>query len=97
MSQSEKIKKKCSFGHTFYKSSACPTCPICEKIKEPSSGFLGLLSNPARNALLHYEIDSIEKLSSYSEIDILKIHGIGQASLPVLRKCLDEVGLSFKK
>ncbi|MEQ6119405.1 RNA polymerase alpha subunit C-terminal domain-containing protein [Reichenbachiella sp. MALMAid0571] len=93
----EKIKKTCKYGHTFYKSSACPTCPICEKLKEPASGFLALLSSPARNALLHYGIDTIEKLSSYTEKEILKLHGIGKASLPVFRKALEEKRLSFKR
>lgn len=56
----EKIKKTCEFGHTFYKNSDCPTCPTCEKLKEPSKGFLALLSSPARNALLHHGIDTIQ-------------------------------------
>lgn len=93
----QKIKKTCKFGHTFYKSSDCPTCPTCEKLKEPASGFLALLSSPARNALLHHGIDNIQKLSSYTEREILKIHGIGKASLPVFRKSLEEKGLSFKQ
>ncbi|MEX1011490.1 MAG: RNA polymerase alpha subunit C-terminal domain-containing protein [Balneolaceae bacterium] len=95
--ETNKIKKTCEFGHTFYKSSDCPTCPTCEKLKEPASGFLALLSNPARNALLHHGIDTIEKLSFYTEKEILKIHGIGKASLPVFRKSLEEHGLSFKQ
>lgn len=94
----EKIKKTCELGHTYYKSSDCPSCPTCEKLKrESASGFLALLSNPARNALLHQGIDTIEKLSSFSEKEILKIHGIGKASLPSFRKSLEEQGLSFKK
>lgn len=93
----QKVKRTCKFGHTFYKSGDCPTCPTCEKLKEPSTGFLALLSNPARNALLHYGIDTIQKLSSYTEKEILKIHGIGKASLPTFRKSLEEKGLSFKQ
>ena len=92
----EKIKKTCAAGHTFYKSSDCPTCPTCEKLKEPASGFLALLSNPARNALLHHGIDTIQKLSDYTEKEILKIHGIGKASLPAFRKALEEQGMAFK-
>lgn len=93
----EKMKKTCQFGHTFYKSSNCPTCPTCEKLKEPASGFLALLSSPARNALLHHNIDTVQKLSNFTEKEILKIHGIGKASLPAFRKALDEEGLNFKK
>ena len=92
----EKVKKTCKFGHTFYKSSDCPTCPTCEKLKEPASGFLALLSNPARNALLHHGIDTIQKLSNYTEKEIMKIHGIGKASLPTFKKSLEEQGLTFK-
>lgn len=93
----EKIKKTCKFGHTFYKSSDCPTCPTCEKLKEPASGFLALLSNPARNALLHQGIDTIQKLSELTEKEILKIHGIGKASLPIFRKSLADNELTFRQ
>src|SRR5690554_2854 len=92
----EKTKRTCKYGHTFYKSTDCPTCPTCEKLKKPASGFLALLSNPARNALLHQGIDTIEKLSTHTEKEILKIHGIGKASLPIFHKSLEEKGLSFK-
>lgn len=93
----QKTKRTCEYGHTFYKSTDCPTCPTCEKLKEPASVFLALLSNPARNALLHYGIDTIEKLSNYTEKEILTIHGIGKASLPTFKKALEENGLTFKQ
>lgn len=92
----EKIKKTCKFGHTFYKSSDCLNCPTCEKLKEPETNFLQLLSSPARNALLDAAIDSPQKLSQYSEKELLKLHGVGKASLPVFRKVLEEHGLTFK-
>lgn len=59
-------------------------------------GFLSKLSSSARNALLHKGIDTLQKLSNYTEKEILKIHGIGPASLPVMRASLEEKGLSFK-
>ena len=93
----ERIKKTCEFGHTFYKSSNCPTCPTCEKLKEPAKGFLALLSSPARNALLHHEINTVQKLSEHREKEILNLHGIGKASLPVFRQALEKKGLSFKQ
>jgi len=89
--------KKCKNGHSFYKSSDCPTCPVCEKLKKPASGFLALLSNPARNALLHNGIDTIDKLSRCTEKEILNMHGMGPASIPTLKKALTEQGLNFKK
>lgn len=59
-------------------------------------GFLSKLSSSARNALLHKGMDTLQKLSNYTEKKILKIHGIGPASLPVMRASLEEKGLSFK-
>lgn len=97
MAKTKKTLRTCEKGHKYYKSSDCPTCPTCEKLKEPSSGFLAHLSNPARNALLHHGIDTVQKLSSHTEKEILNIHGIGKASLPVFRKSLEEQGLSFKQ
>ncbi len=92
----EKTLRTCEKGHEYYKSSDCPTCPACEKEKKPTIGFLSLLSSPARNALQHHGIHTIEELSKYSEKEILKLHGMGPASLPKLRKALEESGLSFK-
>ncbi len=66
------------------------------KKKKPQTGFLSLLSSPARNALEQHGIHTIEELSKYSEKEILKLHGMGPASLPKLRKALEESGLSFK-
>jgi hypothetical protein len=37
----------------------------------------------------------LKKLSTYTEKDILKLHGMGKASMPVLKKALAEEGLSF--
>lgn len=93
----KRTKRTCKFGHTFYKSTDCPTCPTCEKLKKPASGFLALLSNPARNALLHYGIDTAQKLSTYTEKEILNLHGIGKASLPTFKKALEDEGLAFKQ
>ncbi|MEI4709751.1 RNA polymerase alpha subunit C-terminal domain-containing protein [Bacillus cereus] len=91
-----KTLRTCEKGHEYYKSSDCPTCPTCEKEKKPQTGFLSLLSSPARNALENHGIHTIEELSKYSEKEILKLHGMGPASLPKLRKALEENGLSFK-
>ncbi len=91
----EKTLRTCKKGHKFYKSSDCPTCPVCEKEKDPATGFLALLSNPARNTLLHHGIDTIGKLAEFSEKEILKLHGMGKASLPVLRESLADQGLAF--
>jgi hypothetical protein len=96
MTNSEKTLRICNRGHKYYKSTDCPTCPTCEQEKKPESGFLSVLSNPARRALEHNGITSLEILSTFSEKEILKFHGMGPASLPKLRAALLESGLSFK-
>lgn len=93
----EKTLRTCEKGHKYFKSTDCPTCPTCEKEKKPPEGFLARLSSPARSALLHYlEIDTLEKLSQYTEKEILRLHGMGKASMPILREALEEKGLKFK-
>jgi len=62
-----------------------------------NDNFLSKLSNPARSALESNGINTLEELSKYSEKEILKLHGIGPASLPKLRQSLEEKGLSFRK
>lgn len=93
----EKSLRICEKGHKYYKSSDCPSCPTCNKENKPKSGFLSKLSSPARNALVHEGIDTLKKLSKYTEKEILKIHGIGPASIPIMRTSLEEIGLSFKE
>lgn len=86
----------CDNGHRYYKSSDCPTCPVCEKNNKPAAGFLASLSSPARNALMHAGITTVKKLSTYSEKEILALHGVGPASLPSFKSALAEKGLTFK-
>lgn len=80
----------------FTKAQIVQVSSTCDQENKPSSGFLSKLSSPARNALVHAGIDTLEKLAMYTEKDILKMHGIGPASLPILRSSLKEEGLSFK-
>jgi len=88
--------KTCKNGHQFFKSSDCPTCPICEHLNKQKGSFLSLLFGPARRALENNKIHNLEELSKFSEAEILKFHGMGKASLPKLRKVLFDAGLSFK-
>lgn len=91
----ERKLKTCDNGHQFYKSSDCPVCPICAAQDKPTSGFLSMLSAPARRALTQAGISTLEELSKYSEAEILKLHGVGPKSLPVLRQALDNEELAF--
>ncbi|NMO94302.1 hypothetical protein HII30_00690 [Paenibacillus lemnae] len=61
-----------------------------------SNSFLSNISAPARRALEREGITSLERLSEYTEADILKLHGVGPSTMPKLRIALDEVNLSFK-
>ena len=81
------MQKTCSKGHQFHKTSACPVCPFCEKEKEDF--FIPKLSAPARRALENAGIDSLEKLATYSEKELLKLHGIGKSTIPVLKNILN--------
>ena len=54
------------------------------------------LGAPAKRALANAGVDSLKKLSSYSEKKVLKWHGLGPSSIPALKKMLAEKGLSFK-
>lgn len=58
--------------------------------------FLGL-GNPAKRALANAGVDSLKKLSSYTEKEVLKLHGLGPLSIQVLRKLLLQHDLDFKK
>ena len=87
--------KTCDRGHKFYKSSDCPSCPICAAQDKPETGFLSLLSSPARGALEHAGITSLTELSRHSEREILKLHGVGPKTIPTLRQALHDAGLNF--
>lgn len=91
------VLKTCSHGHQFYKSSDCPTCPVCEEQRKPKDSFLALIGAPARRALERENIYSLEELAKWSEKAILKLHGMGPSSIPKLKKALAENGLLFKE
>lgn len=94
---SAKNLRVCPNGHKYHKSSDCPVCPICEADKKPGNGFLSELSAPAGRALENAGINTLKKLSFKTEVEILKLHGMGPASLPKLRAALKKEGLSFKQ
>lgn len=93
----QKNSRTCENGHKYYKSSDCPTCPICEAERKPKNGFLSLLSAPARRALENADITTLAKLSEHTEKDILKLHGIGKTTIPKLREALETENLAFAK
>jgi len=96
MPTSAKNLRTCSKGHQYFKSSDCPTCPVCEAERRPVDSFLAMLAAPARRAMEREGITTLEQLSTYGEADILKLHGMGPSSLPKLRSALAAKGLAFK-
>lgn len=92
----KKILRTCNKGHEYYKSSDCPTCPVCENEKKPADGFLSTLSAPARRALQNTGIHSVQQLAAHTQAEVMALHGMGPASLPKLRAALAAAGLSFK-
>ena len=93
----KKSLRTCPKGHKYYKSSECPTCPICEQENKPADGFLSTLSAPARRALTNKGINDLKLLSKFTKKEILSLHGMGPASLPKLTSSLKKEGLSFKE
>lgn len=87
----------CNKGHKYYKSSSCPACPVCETERKPDSGFLSLVSSPARRALENAGIKTLSDLSKYSEGEILMLHGIGKTAIPKLREALKLENLHFRQ
>jgi DNA-directed RNA polymerase alpha subunit len=92
-----KKQRTCKKGHRFFKSSECPTCPVCERERKPMDSFLALLSAPARRALEQQGISTLQQLTTWSEEELLKLHGFGPSSIPKLNESLNQTGLSFRK
>ncbi len=86
--------KTCPKGHQFNKTSSCLVCPKCEQEKEVF--FITKLSAPARRAIENAGIDSFEKLATFSEKGLLKLHGLGKTAIPILNNALEEKGHNFK-
>jgi DNA-directed RNA polymerase alpha subunit len=83
-------------GHTYYKTSDCPSCPVCENKRKPDDNFLSHLAAPARRALENEGIYTVEQLTAYSETQLLQLHGLGKRTLPKLKQLLAEKDLTFK-
>jgi uncharacterized protein YdhG (YjbR/CyaY superfamily) len=89
--------KTCPKGHQFYKSSDCPSCPQCAALQTDADDCFRPLSAPARRALEQAGITHPEKLAGFTQKEILALHGIGPAAIPVMKKLLAARGLDFRK
>lgn len=88
----------CSRGHEFYKSSDCKVCPKCwPGYYKEKGGVFTQLGAPAQRALLNARITTIVKLSKHTKKEVLALHGMGPASIPILETILESHALAFKK
>jgi len=81
------VRKVCSRGHVFYKSSDCPVCPICwpGRAKKMQSD-LPKIGAPALRALHNAKIKSLKQLAKYPKAEIAKSHGMGEIGVGPNRK-----------
>ncbi|WP_228417735.1 DNA-directed RNA polymerase subunit alpha C-terminal domain-containing protein [Chryseobacterium oranimense] len=70
---------------------------ICAVNHVTKNNFLyGIIAVPARRALEREKIDSLEKLSDYSEQEIMKLHGFGRNTMQKLKNHMEKHHVSFK-
>lgn len=70
-------------------------CAVNHVVK--NNNFLyGIIAVPARRALEREKIDSLEKLSDYSEQEIMNLHGFGKNTMLKLKNHMKEHHVSFK-
>jgi hypothetical protein len=93
MPQPNATQRTCPNGHKYWKSSDCPRC---EELRLKGQHFIPRLSAPAKRALEGAGVTSIKDLSRRREAEVMKLHGMGPASLPHMRAALKAAGLSFK-
>ena len=93
--ETKKTLRVCKNGHRYYKSTDCPTCPVCEAARKPKDDFLSMLGAPARRALEREGIKTVEQLAGYSEKEILKLHGLGPSTIPILKEMMKKKGLKW--
>lgn len=61
------------------------------------NGFLSQLAAPARRALEKEGITTLKQLATYTEGEILALHGMGPSSIPKLKAALAKEKLTFRK
>ena len=59
------------------------------------SGFLSLISAPARRALEREGINSLTQLTEYTEKELLQLHGVGPKAIAKLKNILADNSISF--
>ncbi len=92
------VLKTCSRGHEFYKTSDCPTCPTCWKLKEKKRPPTDIpnIGAPASRAIAKLGITKLRGFTRYSKQELLALHGVGPKAISIVQKALKIRGLSFK-
>ncbi|MCD4850046.1 hypothetical protein LN996_04425 [Arthrobacter sp. AK01] len=53
------------------------------------------LAAPARRALAHEGIETLEQLAEFGEAKIAKLHGMGPVAIAQLEDAMEESGISY--
>ncbi|MBB4805770.1 ERCC4-type nuclease [Chryseobacterium defluvii] len=70
---------------------------VCTDDHIVKGNFLqGIVAMPARRALEKEKIDSLEKLSNYSEEEVMQFHGFGKNTMKKLKDHMKANNLIFK-
>lgn len=63
----------------------------------PGSSLPEIISKPAHRALAGAGIVNLEQLTTITEAELLKLHGMGPKGIRILRQALADKGLDFAK
>lgn len=53
------------------------------------------LAAPAKRALAHKGIETLEQLAEFGELEASKLHGLGPVAIAQLEEAMEESGISF--
>ncbi|BCW44581.1 hypothetical protein [Arthrobacter sp. StoSoilB5] len=53
------------------------------------------LAAPAKRALAHEGIETLEQLAEFGELQASKLHGMGPVAIAQLEEAMEESGISF--
>jgi hypothetical protein len=90
------MKQTCVHGHSFEKTTDCPVCPTCERLRAASGPF-PKIGAPATRALENAGVGGPAELTEWSERDLLALHGMGPKAVRILREHLASEGLALKQ
>ncbi len=91
--------RTCDKGHSFEKTSDCAVCPICsgQEMNAKYAEVLPKIAAPALRALDGIGITNLRDFTKITERELLDLHGFGPKALNIIRKKLQEKGLSLKR